>query len=289
MHFSPLLLINLSTLALGAIISRDNTNDPQSSLSLDPSQVQTGLQQNGQQASGEAGQVPSLTSSNNFINFCLTQNGVPLTNGSQIVNGSCNPTPMGRILGKNVMPATKFLFPANLDTSLVENQTFTVQLIMTNLQTGFFANPETNFMAAPAQVNDKGHLVGHSHIVIQKIPSLNSTDVLDPREFAFFQGLNDPAENSILSANVTGGLPAGDYRIGSITTAANHQPALVAIAQHGMLDDMVYFTVQPKGGSSVSQQQSGTPLAKRNMVPLPLAGGRRPSFRFARSSMSNMY
>lgn len=139
-------------------------------------------------------------------------------------------------------------------------------------------------MAAPAQVNDKGHLIGHSHIVIQQISSLNSTDVPDPREFAFFQGLNDAAENSILSANVTGGLPSGHYRMGSITTAANHQPALVAIAQHGMVDDIVYFTVQPKSSSSDPQQQSGAPLVKRNMVPLSLAGGRRPSFRFARSS-----
>lgn len=46
---------------------------------------------------------------------------------------------MGRIVGKNVMPATKFLFPPNLDTSLFENQTFTVKLIATNLQV--FAYP----------------------------------------------------------------------------------------------------------------------------------------------------
>ncbi|KAJ3009572.1 hypothetical protein NUW54_g2739 [Trametes sanguinea] len=61
--------------------------------------------------------------------------------------------------------------------------------------------------------------------------------------FAFFKGLNDPAKNGILSVEVAGGLPKGTYRLASINTAANHQPALVAIAQHGALDDMVYFTV----------------------------------------------
>jgi hypothetical protein len=43
-----------------------------------------------------------------------------------------------------------------------------------------------------------------------------------------------------LSASVPNGVPAGAYRICSINTAANHQPVLVAIAQHGSLDDCVY-------------------------------------------------
>lgn len=71
--------------------------------------------------------------------------------------------------------------------------------------------------------------------------------VPDPRKFAFFQGLNAMAVDSMLSATVKGGLPEGFYRMGSITTAANHQPALVAVAQHGMLDDTVYFTVKASG------------------------------------------
>lgn len=137
-------------------------------------------------------------------------------------------------------------------------------------------------MAAPAQVNDKGHLVGHSHIVIQRLPSLNSTDVPDPRQFVFFQGLNSLDENSILSANVTGGLPAGYYRMGSITTATNHQPALVAVAQHGMIDDIVYFTVQSSNTGSSSQSQSQTVVKRNFPAPLPLVI-RRTGFRFARS------
>ncbi|KAH9915225.1 uncharacterized protein B0H18DRAFT_886113, partial [Fomitopsis serialis] len=34
-------------------------------------------------------------------------------------------------------------------------------------------------------------------------------------------------------------LPKGTYRMASINAAANHQAVLVAVAQHGSLDDMV--------------------------------------------------
>jgi hypothetical protein len=44
---------------------------------------------------GDPGQVASLTSKNNFINFCLTQ-PVELTDGQQKVNGSCNPIPVNK-------------------------------------------------------------------------------------------------------------------------------------------------------------------------------------------------
>ena len=73
-----------------------------------------------------------------------------------------------------------------------------------------------------------------------KLTSLDQTTPTDPLNgFVFFKGLNDPAANGVLSTVVGGGLPAGTYRLASINAAANHQPALVAIAQHGSLDDMV--------------------------------------------------
>ncbi|KZT41284.1 hypothetical protein SISSUDRAFT_353536 [Sistotremastrum suecicum HHB10207 ss-3] len=237
--------------------------DAQTSLSLDPSQVQTGLEDDGQDVQ-EAGQVPSLTSSNNFINFCLTQKGVPLTNGQQIIDGSCNPTIMGRILATSAMPSSKFVFPPNGDTSIVENQPFTIQMAIKNLETGNFVNAASNYYAAPAQVNGQGILVGHSHVVVQSIPSLDSTQPLDPTVFAFFKGLNGVAQNGILTADVTAGLPAGFYRLSSINTAANHQPALVAVAQHGNLDDAVYFTVNKAGSNDTSSSNNSTDNATSN-------------------------
>lgn len=57
------------------------------------------------------------------------------------------------------------------------------------------------------------HPKGHSHVVIELIDSLTSTTVTDPTKFAFFKGLNDPAQNGVLSASVPGGLPAGVYKV----------------------------------------------------------------------------
>ncbi|KZT42836.1 hypothetical protein SISSUDRAFT_979572 [Sistotremastrum suecicum HHB10207 ss-3] len=218
----------------------DNTADAQTSLTLDPSQVMKGIQQDGQ-AVQEAGQVASLTSTNNFINFCLTQPNLPLTNGQQVIDGSCNPVPMGVILAQKNMPSAKFVFPTN-GANVDANKPFTVQLAVANMETGNFVNAQSNYFGAPQQINSAGQLVAHSHIVIESIPSLTSTAVTDPTKFAFFKGLNAAAVNGVLTADVTNGLPAGTYRIASINTAANHQPALVAVAQHGTLDDMTYVS-----------------------------------------------
>lgn len=54
---------------------------------------------------------------------------------------------------------------------------------------------------------------GHSHVVIEQIDALHSTEVTDSTQFAFFKGLNAPAENGVLSTEVTGGLPAGVYKV----------------------------------------------------------------------------
>jgi hypothetical protein len=57
-------------------------------LTLDADAVQTGSFSDGLGSIGaEAGQAKSQTSQDNFINFC---SGKTLTNGLQIVGGSCN-------------------------------------------------------------------------------------------------------------------------------------------------------------------------------------------------------
>jgi hypothetical protein len=57
-------------------------------LALDADVVQSGSFTNGLNSIGaEAGQAASQTSQNNFINFC---SGKTLTNGLQILGGSCN-------------------------------------------------------------------------------------------------------------------------------------------------------------------------------------------------------
>jgi len=217
------------------------TEDPQESLTLDPREIQPNLALDGQQVP-TAGQVPSLTSKNNFINFCLTQN-VPLTDGKQIRGGSCNVVPMGRIIAKVNIPSSKFAFPKNFST-LKANQAFTIQLKIKNMQLGSFTNAQTNYYAAPALVNDAGIVIGHTHVVVESLTSLDQTEPANPTQFAFFKGVNTPPNgDGVVTADVTKGLPAGTYRLFSINTSSNHQPVLASIAQHGSMDDGIYFTV----------------------------------------------
>jgi len=224
--------------------SSGNDTAAQSSLTLLDSLINIGFEDDGtNEFSSESGEIASITSSNNFINYCSSVN-LPLTNGTQIKAGSCNAAPMGAIAATTAMPSAKFVNPPNLG-SVPANTNFTVVLAIRNLETGWFVNPNTNYFAAPQQVNSStGLILGHSHVVIEEITSMNQTDPTDPTKFAFFSGLNAVAENGQLSTTVNGGLPKGTYRIASINAAANHQPVLVAVAQHGSLDDMVYFTVE---------------------------------------------
>ena len=207
---------------------------------LDPKVIGKGFAQNGQQNLTEPNQVASLTTTNNFINFCVGTNQ-QITNGKQIQSGSCNPIPMGSIPSTENMPTSRFQSPKNFDVVKAKT-TFNVTMKIQGLTTGFFVNAESNYYSAPQQVDSGGHIIGHSHMVIQQMSSIDSTDLLDPKTFAFFKGLNDAAENGILSAQVTGGLPSGAYRVASINTAANHQPCLAPVAQHGSLDDQAFVS-----------------------------------------------
>jgi hypothetical protein len=223
----------------------------QTSLTLDPAVIASGFAQNGQE-NATVGQVASLTSTNNFINFCLTGlPNVPLTNGQQITSGSCNPAPMGLIPSNDNMPSAKFAFPPN-GGQVVENTAFTITMNINNLASGNFVNAELNYFAAPQQLNSAGQILGHSHVVVETLTSATQTTPTNPKNFAFFKGLNAAAVNGQLTADVSAGLPAGSYKLSSINTAANHQPVLVPVAQHGSLDDAIYFTVVPSGAAASS-------------------------------------
>lgn len=221
--------------------------------------ISKGFEKDGQQGA-PPGQVPSITSSNNFINFCLTVNK-PLTDGKQTKTGSCNTCPMGEIPSTTNMPSSKFTFPKNFGT-IKASTTFTIKMKIQNLESGNFVNAQSNYYAAPQQLNKAGNIMGHTHYVVQQINSFTSTDPLDPNTFAFFKGANDPADaNGIISVAVDKGLQEGFYRLASINTSANHTPVLVPVAQHGSLDDMVYFSVT-KDGKPAAQSQAGTAADK---------------------------
>src|SRR6185369_6786702 len=98
------------------------------------------------------GQIRSLTSTNNFINFCLTYPNLALTNGKQIPTGSCNPVPMGAIPSSDNIPSVKFAFPLN-GGKIKASTPFTIKLNVNNIETGNFVNSAVNYYAAPQQLN----------------------------------------------------------------------------------------------------------------------------------------
>lgn len=207
---------------------------------LDPRVIAKGFATDGQNPP-VAGQVPSLTSTNNFINFCLTVPQLPITNGKQIRTGSCNPVPIGVIPSVDNMPSAKFVFPKNFGT-IKARQSFVIEMNIKNIDAGSFVNAQANYFAAPQQLNKNGQIKGHSHVVVEKLESLDQTKPTDPKTFAFFKGLNNAAKDGKLTATVDKGLEPGFYRLASINSSSNHQPVIVPVAQHGCLDDFVYVS-----------------------------------------------
>jgi len=222
----------------------------QTSLTLDSSVIAPAFAAGQGQAAGEAN---SLQSTNNFINFCA---GKTITNGAQVTTGSCNPAPMGDIPASTNMPSSKFQVPANGDT-IAANTAFTISLAIKGMQTGTFTNAAASYFSAPQQLNSAGQIIGHSHVVVEQLSALDQTTPTDPTKFAFFKGLNAAAQGGVLTADVTAGLPAGVYKVTSINTAANHQPVLVPIAQHGSTEDVSYFTVSAGGAAGGNNGAAG--------------------------------
>jgi transcription initiation factor TFIID subunit 15 len=113
---------------------------------------------------------------------------------------------------------------------LTANTDFTIQVQVTNLVAGSFTNAALTYYAAPQQLQG-GNIVGHTHVTVQSIGSLNTPTPPDPAVFQFFKGINDAGNGQGgLSAAVAGGLPAGIYRVCTMTSASNHQPVLMPVS-----------------------------------------------------------
>lgn len=196
----------------------------------------------------DPGQAASSTSKNNFINNCA---GKTLTNGLQIVTGSCNGIPMGDIPAKTAMVSSIITFPQTGVPGPAADTTFNITVQMQNLVAGTFTNADETYYAAP-QTLSGGKVIGHTHVTVQDLgKSMNPTTPLDPTQFAFFKGINDAGNGKgLLSATVAGGLPAGNYRVCTMAAASNHQPVLMPVAQRGTPDDCTKFTVGAAGGNN---------------------------------------
>ncbi|KAK2075315.1 hypothetical protein P8C59_009449 [Phyllachora maydis] len=209
---------------------------------LNANAVQTGSASTGQ-ANGVTtdGQVHSATDKSNFINFCA---GHILTNGIQHKGGSCNGVVMGKIPSTANMVSTVIIQPQNQD-KLAASTTFNITVNVANMQLGSFTNAASTYYSAPQNLNGAGKIIGHTHVTIQDVgKSLHPTTPLDATKFAFFKGINDAGDgNGLLTTVVTGGLPAGNYRVCTMSSSSNHQPVLMPVAQRGAQDDCKYFSV----------------------------------------------
>jgi transcription initiation factor TFIID subunit 15 len=182
---------------------------------------------------------------------------------------------MGDIPSSQDMISTIIINPGPGDT-IAANQDFTVNVQIANLVAGSFTNPDTTYYAAP-QALSGGKIVGHTHVTIQSLGnSIATTTPPDAGTFAFFKGINDAGDgNGGLNATVTGGLPAGAYRVCTMTSASNHQPVTMPVsrrsvnrylllmvvsqlAQRGAQDDCNKFTVTDGGASTGNNTTTST-------------------------------
>ncbi|KAL9627766.1 MAG: hypothetical protein Q9204_006347, partial [Flavoplaca sp. TL-2023a] len=193
-------------------------------LTLNADNVQDASAKDGQDQGEEgvkAGQAASATDEANFINFCT---GKTLTNGAQVQEGSCNGIPMGDIPATSNMVSTILTNPTG--GCINANEEFDITFNINNLITGNFVNPTVAYYTAP-QALQGGNIVGHVHVTVQSLgDNLTPDQPLNAEEFAFFKGVDDKSN----AATVTGGLPAGFFRICTMSAAANHQPVTMPVA-----------------------------------------------------------
>jgi hypothetical protein len=155
---------------------------------------------------------------------------------------------MGDIPAKTSMVSSIITFPTTGGQAIASDTTFNITVQTQNLAAGSFTNADATYYAAP-QFLEGGIIVGHTHVTVQDLgSSLNPTAALDATQFAFFKGINDAGNGKgLLTATVTGGLPAGNYRVCTMASASNHQPVLMPVAQRGTSDDCTKFVVSGSG------------------------------------------
>jgi len=149
---------------------------------------------------------------------------------------------MGRLPAKKDMISSIIVYPQPGDR-LAANSTFNVTVQTRNLRAGFLVNPTTNYYTAPQALDEQGRIIGHCHVTIQSIGSLRATTPPDANSFVFFKGIDDAGDgNGRLTTVITGGLPAGAYRLCTMISARNHQPVVMPVAQRGGQDDVSEYS-----------------------------------------------
>jgi hypothetical protein len=157
---------------------------------------------------------------------------------------------MGDIPAKANMISSMIISPAT-GQDVAANEDFDITVQVDNLEAGQFTNPDTTYYTAPQQLQN-GRILGHTHVTVQDLQgNLNPQTPPDPSIFAFFKGINDNGNgNGALSATVVGGLPAGAYRICTLTSASNHQPVIMPVSLEVSWFGRVHVLICVLGGST---------------------------------------
>lgn len=164
---------------------------------------------------------------------------------------------MGDIPAKTNMVSSIITFPET-GSQIESNTDFEITVQMANLISGSFTNAVATYYSAPQKLQG-GIIVGHTHVTVQNLGnSLNPKQAMDATQFDFFKGINDDGNGQgLLKAVVTGGLPAGNYRVCTMASSSNHAPVLMPVAQRGTPDDCTKFVVTGNGKTKNNAANDG--------------------------------
>ncbi len=176
------------------------------------------------------------------VDFCTSQgfSEDQIANGTQQVTSTCSRTVLGALPDVNNMISTIITLPFNGEI-IPFGTNFTVIVVSSNIDFGFFDDPQTQYYITPQTLNENGLIKGHTHITVEKIT--DRFQPLDARFPVFFRGLNGPSEDGSLSVIVDGSAfeetGRGNYRICTITASSSHAPVLMPVARRGSQDDCI--------------------------------------------------
>ncbi|KAF8647717.1 hypothetical protein AX16_006553 [Volvariella volvacea WC 439] len=189
------------------------------------------------------GEVASLTTRNNFINYCAIVQGYEIIGEHGDPNdGFCTPAPIGVLPARDKIPSARIMHPFNNDV-IRANEAFYVEMFTREFDAGSTA-PPSKAWGAPQELIAQGRIDGHFHMVVEDVSSFDQRTPTDPQKFLVFREFFG---GQVIYLDE--GLPVGIYRLTVSLLATNHQPIFIPLARHGGIGDAIYFTVTADGSA----------------------------------------
>jgi hypothetical protein len=189
--------------------------------------------------------------------FC-SSTGFVVSNGTQIKNGSsCSNTILGAIPATDLMVSTVILAPEN-GAVLPLNTSVEFKVHVFNIELGGATNSSTQYYIQPQTLNDQGQVIGHVHLVAQRLPEPGQP--LDSSVYEFAASLSkkpeDPTSN-VLSAKFDAGFnKTGTFRICTMANSKSHQPVIMPVGTRGSTDDCIRIRVGEDRSSALNDQMT---------------------------------